>query len=178
MPETNDNGGPRLWTRMAGFSDETWTRADSVEKRAATDRLILPLGVFLSLDDADRESRAGCLAVELQPGEHLQPILPHLDALPLVVLAFPAFNDGRAYSKAALLRTRHGFAGALRASGDVLPDQLAHMLRTGFDELEVSHPVAIARLEAGRADAFDAHYQPAAGASHPAGRYAWRRIPA
>lgn len=47
-------------------------------------------------------------------------------------LHFPKFTDGRAYSQAFLLRRRLGFAGELRATGDVLIDQLAQMQRTGF----------------------------------------------
>ena len=47
-------------------------------------------------------------------------------------LRFPKFTDGRAYSQAYLLRRRLGFAGDVRATGDVLIDQLVHMERTGF----------------------------------------------
>lgn len=48
-------------------------------------------------------------------------------------LTFPKFTDGRAYSQAFLLRRRLGFQGELRATGDVLIDQLVQMQRTGFD---------------------------------------------
>jgi uncharacterized protein (DUF934 family) len=48
-------------------------------------------------------------------------------------LHFPKFTDGRAYSQAFLLRRRLGFTGELRATGDVLIDQLVQMERTGFD---------------------------------------------
>lgn len=48
-------------------------------------------------------------------------------------LNFPKFTDGRAYSQAFLLRRRLGFAGEIRATGDVLIDQLVQMERTGFD---------------------------------------------
>lgn len=48
-------------------------------------------------------------------------------------LQFPKFTDGRAYSQAFLLRRRLRFAGELRATGDVLIDQLVQMRRTGFD---------------------------------------------
>jgi len=48
-----------------------------------------------------------------------------------IELDFPKFTDGRAYSQARLLR-RRGFAGDLRATGDVLIDQLVHMHRQGF----------------------------------------------
>ena len=47
-------------------------------------------------------------------------------------LHFPKFTDGRAYSQAFLLRRRLGFAGDIRATGDVLIDQLVQMERTGF----------------------------------------------
>ena len=47
-------------------------------------------------------------------------------------LQFPKFTDGRAYSQALLLRRRYKFAGDIRATGDVLIDQLVHMHRSGF----------------------------------------------
>lgn len=47
-------------------------------------------------------------------------------------LNFPKFTDGRAYSQAFLLRRRLGFTGDIRATGDVLIDQLVQMERTGF----------------------------------------------
>jgi uncharacterized protein (DUF934 family) len=48
-------------------------------------------------------------------------------------LNFPKFTDGRAYSQAFLLRRRLGFTGEIRATGDVLIDQLVQMQRSGFD---------------------------------------------
>ena len=48
-------------------------------------------------------------------------------------LQFPKFTDGRAFSQAFLLRRRLGFRGELRATGDVLIDQLLQMQRSGFD---------------------------------------------
>ena len=47
-------------------------------------------------------------------------------------LHFPKFTDGRAYSQAFLLRRRLGFTGDIRATGDVLIDQLVQMYRVGF----------------------------------------------
>ncbi|MET3516523.1 uncharacterized protein (DUF934 family) [Pseudacidovorax sp. 1753] len=49
-----------------------------------------------------------------------------------IELHFPKFTDGRAYSQAFLLRRRLGFTGDIRATGDVLIDQLVQMQRTGF----------------------------------------------
>ena len=55
-----------------------------------------------------------------------------VDAIGRIELHFPHFTDGRAYSQAYLLRRRLGFKGDLRATGDVLLDQLIQMERTGF----------------------------------------------
>jgi uncharacterized protein (DUF934 family) len=56
-----------------------------------------------------------------------------LSGVTRIDLQFPAFTDGRAYSQAFLLRRRLRFTGELRATGDVLIDQLVQMQRTGFD---------------------------------------------
>jgi len=56
-----------------------------------------------------------------------------LDGVKRIDLHFPKFTDGRAYSQAFLLRRRLGFKGEIRATGDVLIDQLVAMSRTGFD---------------------------------------------
>jgi len=57
-----------------------------------------------------------------------------LEGIRTVVLQFPKFSDGRAFSQAFLLRRRLGFTGEIRATGDVLIDQLAQMQRTGFTQ--------------------------------------------
>lgn len=62
-----------------------------------------------------------------------------LQRLTLVALNFPAFSDGRPYSTAALLRQRYGFAGELRAVGDVLLDQLSPLARVGFTAFAVKN---------------------------------------
>jgi uncharacterized protein (DUF934 family) len=55
-----------------------------------------------------------------------------LDGVDRIELNFPKFTDGRAFSQAYLLRRRRKFAGDIRATGDVLIDQLVQMQRTGF----------------------------------------------
>jgi uncharacterized protein (DUF934 family) len=64
-------------------------------------------------------------------------------------LHFPKFTDGRAYSQAFLLRRRLGFTGEIRATGDVLIDQLVLMQRSGFDsaELRADQDAAFAKAQ-------------------------------
>ncbi|THT99279.1 DUF934 domain-containing protein [Lampropedia puyangensis] len=55
-----------------------------------------------------------------------------LEGVTRIDLDFPAFTDGRAFSQAYLLRRRRQFSGDIRATGDVLIDQLLQMERSGF----------------------------------------------
>jgi uncharacterized protein (DUF934 family) len=85
---------------------------------------------LISASAADNTPAVGVLVLD-------NTVDPHdvsLEGITRVVLNFPKFTDGRAYSQAFLLRRRLGFAGAIRATGDVLIDQLAQMQRTGFSE--------------------------------------------
>ncbi|HCY15367.1 MAG: hypothetical protein A2Z93_03480 [Curvibacter sp. GWA2_64_110] len=71
-------------------------------------------------------------------------------------LHFPKFTDGRAFSQAFLLRRRLGFAGEIRATGDVLVDQLQQMARSGFTAavLRDDQDLAIAERQLARYAAF------------------------
>ena len=70
-----------------------------------------------------------------------------LDGIARIDLHFPKFTDGRAFSQAFLLRRRREFKGEIRATGDVLVDQLAQMERSGFDTavLRADQDMAVAQ---------------------------------
>jgi uncharacterized protein (DUF934 family) len=68
----------------------------------------------------------------LQLPNDADPLQAPLDGIDRIELAFPKFTDGRAFSQALLLRRRLGFRGDIRATGDVLVDQLVAMQRSGF----------------------------------------------
>ncbi len=80
-----------------------------------------------------QEHQAAAKTGVLELANDLDPRTLDLTGVTRIDLQFPAFTDGRAYSQAFLLRRRLGFAGELRATGDVLIDQLVQMKRTGFD---------------------------------------------
>ena len=89
----------------------------------------------------------------------LDDLVPWLDRLAVVALAFPSFRDGRAYSQARLLRERYGYRGQLRATGQVLRDQFLFMLRAGFDAFEVKKQCD-AEAFAGTVKRYSVFYQP------------------
>jgi uncharacterized protein (DUF934 family) len=76
--------------------------------------------------------QSNATAVRLEPDEDARLLIPHLDRLALIEIAFPKYRDGRGYSSARILREA-GYKGELRAQGDVLVDQIAFMKRCGFD---------------------------------------------
>ena len=80
-----------------------------------------------------QEHHAVVSPTALSLANDLDPRALDLTGVTRLDLVFPKFTDGRAYSQAFLLRRRLGFAGELRATGDVLIDQLVQMQRTGFD---------------------------------------------
>jgi uncharacterized protein (DUF934 family) len=76
--------------------------------------------------------QSNATAVRLEPDDDARALIPFLDRLALIEVAFPKFRDGRGYSSARILREA-GYTGELRAQGDVLVDQIAFMKRCGFD---------------------------------------------
>ena len=68
----------------------------------------------------------------------LELLAPNLARFQLICLNFPAFQDGRSYSLATELRQYYHYQGELRATGDILPDQLHFIWRCGFDSLEIA----------------------------------------
>ncbi len=91
----------------------------------------------------------------------------NLQGVQRIDLHFPKFTDGRAYSQAFLLRRRLGFKGEIRATGDVLIDQLVQMQRSGFDAavLRADQDPVFAESQFAR---FGAFYQGDAVSAEPA----------
>ena len=112
----------------------------------ADDAALPPGGAVVSLARFKKEratllARNAPLGVRLKSDESPEALGEDVQRLSLVVLEFPKFRDGRAFSWARMLRTRLGFRGEIRAAGDFLYDQLAFMNRVGFDAFEVSEKI-------------------------------------
>ncbi|WP_431207700.1 DUF934 domain-containing protein [Burkholderia cepacia] len=90
--------------------------------------------------------------------EELPPLAGRIAQVARIDLQFPSFTDGRAYSQAYLLRKRYGFTGDLRATGEVLVDQLLLMERTGFSSAVLGDDTDIAAARR-QLDRFPGFYQ-------------------
>jgi len=159
----------KIWNESGFVTDDPWIIETEEVQAGSNEKAILGLDDFLAKTD---ETGLGVL---INPADDVRKLEGHLDRSALVAVAFPAFNDGRAFSHASLLRSRLGFAGEVRAVGDVLIDQIPLMLRCGIDSFAVSNATALKRLAENRLPGIDNHYQPTARASQDVGSYSWRR---
>jgi phosphoadenosine phosphosulfate reductase len=152
----------RLYARGRFVADDFVAVADGAE---LTDRIG---GILVSLSRWRSErtrllSERRSIGVLITPPE-MPTTADDLWSAALVAVRLAKVTDGRAYSIARRLRDSLGYAGPLRATGDVLLDQLNLLARCGFDEFEIVNPPTIRALEAGHVVGIAHVYQPPEGA--------------
>ena len=133
--EARKQAGKVVLFKLTGEETVTETQiADTVIP--ATGKVIVPLSVFIARKESLLSRIAnGEVGVWLDTHELLADLVsnqPDLNALPIIAVHVERFADGRIFSLGTLLRTRYGFKNELRATGDVLRDQLFFLKRSGF----------------------------------------------
>ncbi|MBL6456590.1 DUF934 domain-containing protein [Belnapia sp. T6] len=128
-----------------------------------------PAIVSLARLRAEADALAGRnapLGVALSPETQPEEVAPFLDRLALVAVCLPKSKDGRAFTQIRALREHHGFTGEIRATGHVLPDQYAMLLRCGVTTVEVPESTDPATWTRSR-DTIRIAYQAAQSADRP-----------
>ena len=148
------------------LADDPWTALADDAELPTTGPVIVSLARFRAEREALLARRAP-LGVRLKSSELAAEIGADAARFDLVAIEFPTFRDGRGYSTARLLRERWGFAGELRAVGNVLRDQLLFLDRCGFDAFEVENADAALAWRKAMAE-FTVFYQPATDNRVPA----------
>ncbi|MDP9585338.1 UNVERIFIED_ORG: uncharacterized protein (DUF934 family) [Burkholderia contaminans] len=128
------------------------------DEHASTNPRIRLLTPAEHADDANAAGTAALTILTIGNDEELPPLAARIAQAVRIDLHFPSFTDGRAYSQAYLLRKRFGFAGDLRATGDVLIDQLLLMERTGFSSAVLGADADLASAQR-QLDRFPGFYQ-------------------
>lgn len=147
---------------------DRWLRLEDDASLPAGGDVIVSLARWCEAT-AELSQHAGRIGIVVDADVDIDTLAASLPALDLVVLEFATFVDGRHYSNAVRLRTFYAFTGEIRASGDVQRDQLAYLLRCGFDAFEVADDVDVAAFLRG-ADDFSGVYQYALDRRTPAYR--------
>jgi uncharacterized protein (DUF934 family) len=163
-----------LW-RDGGFVDDRWSSIGEGEPVPAAGPIIVSIDRWRAERD-QLHGRSDPVGVAIGPGKDAPEELNDVVDRPLVVLDFPKFADGRAFSLAQLLRRRHQYKGEIRAGGEVLLDEIALMLRCGFDSFEITHEPTLQALRNGWKPPVSLYYQPSLGTHEaPAGTRPWLR---
>ncbi|MCB1431226.1 MAG: DUF934 domain-containing protein [Alphaproteobacteria bacterium] len=115
--------------------EDTFVRLGTDDPLPATGDVFVPFARLLK-DWEKLSGHTGRIGVALGNVDRAEALSLFLARLDVITLPFPAFNDGRAYSLARQIREL-GYGGELRATGNVLPDQLQLMLQVGFDAFEI-----------------------------------------
>jgi uncharacterized protein (DUF934 family) len=117
--------------------EDSWSIVPEGESSLPAGPIAVPLAAWKARR-AELLARGEPVGVWLTPDDDPAEIVAYLGEISLVAVHFPKFTDGRGYSTAVLLRTRHGYRGELRAFGDVGRDQLFYLKRCGFDSFALA----------------------------------------
>ena len=161
-------GGERNLFKDGGFFADPFRAWKEGEDPATVRYTHIPLPVFLAHRDAVL-GNPHPLGLLVTPGDRVEDAGGDLSRFASIAVAFPAFTDGRGYTSARLITERYGFAGELRAVGDVLADQIPLMRRCGINAFVVTHPPTRKALENGSLAAVNLFYQPVGTGEVPVG---------
>jgi uncharacterized protein (DUF934 family) len=141
---------PKLIRDGEIVTDDSWLPADASADSAA-DNQICTLAQWQA-----RTDKSGT-AVQLEPADELDSLVPELANIELIAINFPAFADGRGFSYARELREK-GFQGELRAVGNFIRDQLTYLSRVGFNAFQFGNESELDGAADSLSD-FSEHYQ-------------------
>lgn len=139
--------------KNGALATDTWLRPAEGEAFPADAAVLLPADRI-----AEADGHQGPLGILWPNDRSIEDLVPLLPRLSLVALHWPIFRDGRAYTQARLLRQRHGYTGEIRATGNILQDQLIFLARCGIDSFDLVKQ-ADAEAAAQVLTRFDVFYQ-------------------
>lgn len=155
---------PRKIIKDRSIVDDTFTLISEAGPLPEGDVLV-ELAVWEEIQP-QLEGRSGKVGIRVTGDAELDQLPEDLNQLQLIDILFPVFRDGRGYSLARLLRERKGYQGELRASGDVLRDQLFYLQRCGFNSFATREDRCVEDALNGLSD-FSVTYQADANEKRP-----------
>ena len=139
------------------ITENTWTFMDD-------DSTLTDGNVTVSLNrwSQDKEQllkHKGQIGIRLLPGDNIETLTKEdFNAISLIELDFPVFTDGRLFSLASLIRSKHTYQGEMRAIGNYITDQVFYLHRVGVNAFEFSETKDLERALSALND-FSVRYQ-------------------
>ena len=146
-----------IWEHGSFYKDSFKTFEEGAERPSdLAGDLIIDLATFEAHDWSSHEDRLGLI---VHAGDDIEAIAAKLDAFDLIVVDFPSFADGRAFSIARLIRDKYEFDGEIRAKGAYILDQMPLLQRCGVSTFEISSDAVKTGLERGAWPDVPRYYQ-------------------
>lgn len=142
-----------LWKNGTFYADK-WDQA--ADESAFSSDLIISLEEWNTKDWSGHNGKLGLNVHPLDDLFEVEKILHNFD---LVVVNFPNFANGTAFSTARMIRDRFGFEGEIRARGAYILDQMPMLIRCGVDTFEISSEAVRAGLNRGAWPDLPRYYQ-------------------
>ena len=117
------------------ITDDPWQGLADDEVIPVSGHVLLPFSRLAEVQTGIKPAALN-LGLLINGDDDIQAVIAVIDRLKLVVVDIPAFTDGRGFSFARMLR-RVGYAGEIRATGDVTRDRLAFLQRSGFNAFDI-----------------------------------------
>ena len=127
---------PRKLIKDKAIVEDSYTLVESVDALPESGDILIDIAIWADAK-AKLDGYNGNIGLRIVGETEPEDIADDMASLALIAIEFPAFKDGRGYSLARLLRERFGFTGELRATGDVLRDQLFFLMRCGFNSFAI-----------------------------------------
>jgi uncharacterized protein (DUF934 family) len=162
--------------KNGAFIDDPWQRLAETQELPQAGLLLLTIEQWRKFAPLDQGANIA-YGLMLEPGAAVEDFADVYKSLKLVAINFPKFTDGRGYSMGRRIRQRFGYTGEMRATGDILFDQLQFLARCGFDAFEITDGPTLRLLHEGRTANVSHFYQPAFGRETPSGGRPWARRP-
>lgn len=147
-----------LIKKTVGEIEDTWIALSDEDTYSDDQAIIVSAARFLE-ERVSLLQSGNLLGIQVDADAPLpEAIVDALEQIALIVVDVPVYTDGRAYSVARTLRQQHHYTGEIRAQGDIRSDQVAFMLRVGFDSFAINEGLPVSSA-IGAINAFSVHYQ-------------------
>lgn len=158
------------------FKNDQWVLFNG-EGEPAGD-VIIGLADWHSGEWTDHEGR---LALAVEASDDMEAVAGALEYFDMVVVSFPSFANGTAFSLARLIRDKYGFDKEIRARGAFIIDQMPLLQRCGVTSFEISSDAVRAGLKRGFWPDLPRYYQHALDENRTVVRHKlrpWLSVPA
>ena len=156
---------PRKIIRNREIVEDSFVYVSDQAELPESGDIIVDVAAWEQLKDA-LDQHQGRVGVKVSGDAEPEDLPVDLQKLDVIAIDFPVFRDGRGYSLARILRDRLGYDGELRATGDVLRDQMFYLHRCGFNAFEPRSDRCIEEALRGLSD-FSVTYQADANEKRP-----------